>query len=76
MLATVYAEVVKNLELAKFTLSQETPVIQIVDESNLPLQKNKENKILTTILVAFLFSFLLISYMLIKNSLGFFKKMN
>lgn len=61
MLATVYAEVVKNLELAKFTLSQETPVIQIVDESNLPLQKNKENKILTTILVAFLFSFLLIS---------------
>lgn len=41
MLATVYGEVVKNLELAKFTLSQETPVIQIVDEDRYPLKKNK-----------------------------------
>ncbi|MGC8025682.1 hypothetical protein ACP3WI_25235, partial [Salmonella enterica] len=45
MLSTVYAEVVKNLELAKFTLSQETPVIQIVDNSLFPLIRNKVSKI-------------------------------
>lgn len=44
MLTTVYTEVVKNLELAKFTLSQETPVIQIVDKSGFPLKKNKTSK--------------------------------
>ncbi|MFN5761803.1 MAG: hypothetical protein ACK44U_06960, partial [Sphingobacteriales bacterium] len=31
MLGSIYVEVVKNLEMAKFTLSQETPVIQIVN---------------------------------------------
>lgn len=41
MLATVYGEVVKNLELAKFTLSQETPVIQVIDLPTLPLTKIK-----------------------------------
>lgn len=50
MLATVYAEVVKNLELAKFTLSQETPVIQIIDSSLLPLNKNLTSKRQNTIL--------------------------
>lgn len=52
MLATVYSEVVKNLELAKFTLSQETPVIQEVDNDFYPLQKNKYSKLK----YAFLFS--------------------
>ncbi len=45
MLATVYGEVVKNLELAKFTLSQETPVIQVIDSVGLPLVKNRRKEI-------------------------------
>ena len=44
MLNTVYGEVIKNLELAKFTLSQETPVIQIIDNSTLPLPQNVISK--------------------------------
>lgn len=44
MLTTVYAEVVKNLEIAKFTLSQETPVIQIVDTPTYPLKKTMTSK--------------------------------
>lgn len=44
MLTTVYGEVVKNLEMAKFTLSQETPVIQVIDVSGLPLSKNKVSR--------------------------------
>lgn len=53
MLATVYAEVVKNLELAKFTLSQEMPVIQIVDEAIFPIKKNNVSKLKMAILLGF-----------------------
>ncbi len=41
VLMAMYAEATKNLELAKITLSQETPVIQIVDQAHLPLKVNK-----------------------------------
>lgn len=65
MLSTVYAEVVKNLELAKFTLSQETPIIQIVDSPTLPLIKNKVSKrqsaftaMVITLFITLLFLFL------------------
>lgn len=59
MLTAVYGEVVKNLELAKFTLSQETPVIQIVDNSEFPLVVNKASKV--TYMVIYLFSGFIIS---------------
>lgn len=49
MLATVYGEVVKNLELAKFTLSQETPVIQKVDVSTYPLEALKSSRLFFTL---------------------------
>lgn len=45
MLATIYATVTQNLEMAKFTLSQETPVIQIIDSPNTPLKQIKVSKI-------------------------------
>ena len=41
VLSTIYSEVVKNLEVNKALLMQETPTVQIVDEPNLPLIKNK-----------------------------------
>jgi hypothetical protein len=44
ILLTLYSEVVKNLELAKFTLSQETPVIQLVDTPLMPLEKIRTRK--------------------------------
>jgi hypothetical protein len=43
--------------LAKFTLSQETPVIQLVDASTLPLRKAKLAKKKAAIIVSFLFAF-------------------
>jgi hypothetical protein len=63
MLATVYGEVVKNLELAKFTLSQETPVIQIVDQDEYPLKKTKVSKLQSLLIGAFLFGSILICYL-------------
>lgn len=36
--AAIYAEVVKNLEMSKIALSQQTPVIQLLDTPKYPLQ--------------------------------------
>lgn len=62
MLSTVYAEVIKNLELAKFTLNQETPVIQIIDEQRYPLKVNKNSKLIFSILFFSVALFLSIFY--------------
>ncbi len=38
ILETMYGEVIKNLEMAKISLAQETPIIQIVDVPRYPLK--------------------------------------
>lgn len=55
MLSSIFMTASQNLEMAKFTLSQETPVIQIVDKPVMPLSKNKISKLRTSILWAILF---------------------
>ena len=47
--AAIYAEVVKNLEMSKIALSQQTPVIQLLDTPKYPLQDNRLK--LTTLLL-------------------------
>lgn len=63
ILAVIYTEVVKNLELAKFTLSQEVPVIQIVDKSKYPLEKNTPSKFKYSFSVSFLFLFTVVLFL-------------
>jgi hypothetical protein len=41
VLSTIFSETVKNLESSKTMLAQETPTVQIVDEPELPLKKNR-----------------------------------
>jgi hypothetical protein len=41
VLSTVFSETVKNLEASKTMLAQETPTVQIVDEPEFPLKKNR-----------------------------------
>jgi hypothetical protein len=41
VLSTIFSETVKNLEASKTMLAQETPTVQVVDEPELPLKKNK-----------------------------------
>ncbi|SDF87027.1 hypothetical protein [Mucilaginibacter gossypii] len=41
----IYGEIVKNLELSKMSLRQETPLIQLIDSPILPLEKTKLNKL-------------------------------
>ena len=52
MVGTIYAEIVKNLEISKTALIQETPTVQIVDEPELPLKKNKMQLLFAALLGA------------------------
>lgn len=42
----VYAEIVKNLEIAKISLRKDTPLIQLIDVPVLPLENNKLGKVI------------------------------
>lgn len=70
MLATIFASVSQNLEMAKFTLSQETPVIQIVDAPILPLDKEKMSRVKTAILFSLGCSLVLIFFLVSKRLLS------
>lgn len=41
ILTTLYGELLKNLEVSKVALAQETPTIQITDQSDLPLERDE-----------------------------------
>jgi len=41
VLSGIFSETVKNLEASKTMLAQETPTVQIVDEPEVPLKKNR-----------------------------------
>jgi hypothetical protein len=60
MLATIFASAIQNLELAKFTLNQETPVIQVIDSSGFPLKNDKMGRIKMALIFSFVFVFILI----------------
>lgn len=60
ILMTMYAEVVKNLEISKLSMSQETPIIQIVDTPILPLKKVKVGKLKGIIIGGFIGGFLIV----------------
>ncbi|WP_276359529.1 hypothetical protein [Daejeonella sp. H1SJ63] len=49
VLQTIYAEIVKNLEISRTMLLQETPTFQIVDEPELPLKKNRTGYLISII---------------------------
>lgn len=56
--SAMYAEIVKNLEVAKFNSRQEAPLIQIVDEPVYPLSKEALGKAKAIIIGGFLLSFI------------------
>ena len=50
VLSIIYSEVIKNLEVSRTMLIQETPTFQIVDEPELPLKKNRLHYLATTLI--------------------------
>jgi hypothetical protein len=47
VLATAYGEVLKNLEVAKFNLLKDAPLIQVIDTPMQPLEKHKLGRLLS-----------------------------
>ena len=62
VLNTMYLEIVKNLELSKLTLLNQTPIINIIDKPILPLKEYKTSKSLAGILGGFLGGFLIVCF--------------
>ncbi len=63
VLATAYGELLKNLELSKFNLLRETPLIQVIDEPMLPLKVIKTGRLLGMIYGGLLAGFLCLCYL-------------
>ena len=67
MIGTIFLEVVKNLEIAKSILSQETPAIQMVDQSTFPLERVKSSKLKTVLLWGTLFGIFYVLFLLVSK---------
>ncbi len=59
---TIYGEVIKNLELSKMTLAQQTPIFQVLDVPRYPLLNNKtklKNIVFYALIMGFVISLVL-----------------
>lgn len=70
VLATAYGEIIKNLELAKFNLLRETPLIQVIDEPMLPLKNLKPGRLSTGIIFSIFFILIGAAFLTIKRFAG------
>lgn len=70
ILGAEYAELVKNLEIAKMMLLQETPLIQVIDRPILPLKEKKLGKIKGFVLGGLIAGFIIVSYLIFRKILA------
>jgi len=63
----MYGEVIKNLELSKISMAQETPVIQIVDKPILPLEKKRFGKLMGLVIGGIAGGFLYVMFLMLKK---------
>ena len=62
--ATVYTEVLKNLETLKLDMARETPIVQIIDTPRFPLEKERLGKAKAMAIGGVLGGFLIVFYLL------------
>jgi len=67
VLSTMYLQIIKNLELSKITLLNNTPIINIIDKPILPLEVDSKSKTLLGILGAFLGGFLSVCFFVFRK---------
>jgi LPS O-antigen subunit length determinant protein (WzzB/FepE family) len=68
ILNIMYGEIVKNLEMSKFTLLNQTPLFQVIDKPILPLKRNVVLSRKAAIALGFLLGFFVSSlYLLIRE---------
>lgn len=71
---TMYADVYKNLEIAKSSLAQDMPNIQIIDKPTLPLTIQKKSKLISTLIFGIGLGFLGIILLVLNKYLNSFTK--
>jgi len=67
MLNIVYMEIIKNLEVSKISLLNQTPIFNIIDKPILPLQKNQVGLFFSVIMSGLLGSFLMSCLLIIRK---------
>ena len=74
ILNIMYGEIVKNLEVSKFTLLNNEPLLNIIDRPTLPLKVNKLSMIAAFILFSILgmliYSFILVIKQIINEEMS------
>ena len=65
VLKSMYANVIQNLEMTKFQRAQEEPIIEIIDEPILPLEKEHLGKMKSAILGGFFMCFLVLGLIIV-----------
>lgn len=71
-LGNAYSEVMRNLELAKISLLKETPLYQVIDEPQLPLEAQKPGKLMSLLLGAFIAGFIIVAFLLLKKLISIY----
>ena len=66
----MYSEVLRNLEITRFSLMNNTPLIQIIDGPRYPLPYEKPSKRKALIIGGFLGGFLCCLYLIMKKILS------
>ncbi len=67
ILNIMYGEIVKNLELSKFTLINNKPLLNIIDRPNLPLEGDKISVVKAFILFSILGGFIICLYLIFRQ---------
>jgi uncharacterized protein involved in exopolysaccharide biosynthesis len=67
VLNSMYLEIIKNLELSKLTLLNQTPIIQIIDKPILPLKEEIRSKTVVGLFLSFLGGFLSIVVLIFRK---------
>ena len=65
----ILGELVKNLEMSKLALRQETPLIQVIDEPVLPLEKTRFGRLKGMVLGGIFGGILIVIFLLIRKTL-------
>lgn len=62
-----YGELFKNLELARYQYLKDIPLLQIIDGADYPMKKIKKGRLLTGLIVAFLFGAATVVFLIVKQ---------
>lgn len=66
MLSLMYAEIIKNKEIAKFNYDQEKPVFQVIDAPTYPLESISKSLLVCTFIGTFLGGFMVVMFFTFK----------